>query len=60
MFVREYILESDLNGINIENREDAIRYISKCVEECNGLETVVSISSRAFFFFGDGKGKYYQ
>lgn len=31
----QYILESELCGINIENREDAIRYIQKCIEDCN-------------------------
>ena len=30
----QYILESELCGINIENREDAIRYIQKCIEDC--------------------------
>ena len=32
---RDYILESDLSGISIDNREDAIKYIKRCIEECS-------------------------
>lgn len=28
-----YVLESELNGVNIEKREDAVKYINKCIED---------------------------
>ena len=29
----DFVLESELNGINIENRDDAIKYVNKCIED---------------------------
>lgn len=51
----QYILESELCGINIENREDAIRYIQKCIEDCNWSILKMIYSKSPFFKTGKAK-----
>lgn len=31
---RDFFLESELTPDNIDNREDAIKYINRCIDEC--------------------------
>ena len=35
MKVHPYIVDSDLNGRNVENKEDAIRIVNRSMEEGN-------------------------
>lgn len=34
MAKRDYVVESELSGINIENRDDAIKFLNKCIADC--------------------------